>query len=130
MFRIVMQGDDDGRKKFEADFQIRPTIIRAFAERTRDKLYFGHLYKLSELLEEASEDDEKGPEWTEFMSGPFAQMKAVIGSSYGGPRPQKGTGKLFLSDDETNVVNENEDEAADPLPPPDAEPVPPPADAP
>jgi hypothetical protein len=128
MFRLVMQGDEDGRKKFEEDFQIRKEIIRAFAEKTREKLYYGHLYKIVELIEEANEGEGGGQEWRDFLSGPFAEMKAVIGSSYGGPRPQKGTGKLYLSDDEVaEVVNESDDDDADALVPP-AEALLPPAD--
>jgi hypothetical protein len=100
LFALVMQGDEEARQKFEDDFHIKDQIIREFSEMTPDKLYYGHLLRIVELLEEADEGNAREHEWVAFLTGRFAEMKTVAGSSYGGPRPQKGIGKIILSDDE------------------------------
>ena len=70
-------------------FDIRNRIANAFDNRSRDKQYYGHLYKLTEIILESERSECTSENWVRYVKGTFAEMQNIINSNYGGEVPSR-----------------------------------------
>lgn len=70
-------------------FDIRSKIAKAFENQSRDKQYYGHLYKLTEIILENEKSESIHDDWVRYINGDFAKMQNIINSNYGGEVPSR-----------------------------------------
>lgn len=83
----------------DAELSLRQTIVEQLSDRKPGVQFYGHMYKIAEMFMENEELEETPEFWQKFVSEELSGKISAMQNGYGGPRPAKGTGKLFGGDD-------------------------------
>ena len=102
VFTLMCEAGADIEELDQA-FGLRATIVEEFAHRDNQKLFYGHLFTVADLIHDHEDLQETSEEWQAFISSSYKEMKDIIENPYGGPKPSKVTGTIHASDDETFV---------------------------
>lgn len=74
---------------FLTKFDVRNKIVHEFDNKSSDKQYYGHLYKITELILENKSSKCVLDYWIQYIKGPFTEMQKIINSNYGGDVPSR-----------------------------------------
>ena len=70
-------------------WDVRNKIVHEFDNKSSDKQYYGHLYKITELILENKSSKCVLDYWIQYIKGPFTEMQKIINSNYGGDVPSR-----------------------------------------
>lgn len=90
-------------QELDEKFSLRATIIDEFTHRDTNKLFYGHLFTIADLLHEHEDFEETSPEWKEFIGSTYQEMKTIVESQYGGQTPSRAAVRANASCDEVCI---------------------------
>lgn len=80
-------------------YQFREKIVKAFAEKDKTIMYYGHLTKIASLIVDSEDHDSQSEEWKDFVQSSLRVINDSIEEGYGGVVPKKNgnMGKMLNS---------------------------------
>lgn len=79
-------------------YDIKTKIADAFKTYSKEKPYYGHLLKITEMILEIESDQQKNEKWESYIKNEYAQMKTILDSNYGGTVPPRLRDQIGFDD--------------------------------